>query len=123
MLKHKIRAKVRHDILAIVATDNTFRKVEWRGKILWQGKCIFCNRKLYVDENGVPDHNVTIEHILPRSKGGTDELKNLALACAGCNHEKGIRHDISKANKQRAFEVIIKLQQKRQKRWRKNKDL
>jgi len=117
------KIKVRHDILAIVATDATFRKIEFHGEVLWRGKCIFCNSKLYVDEHGNPDDNVTIEHILPKSRGGTDDLYNLALACAGCNNEKGIRHDINKANKQRAFEVIINLKRKRMKRWRERKDL
>ena len=26
-----------------------------------------------------------VEHIIPRSKGGADELANLALACPSCN--------------------------------------
>ncbi len=30
----------------------------------------------------------SIEHIMPRSKGGTDEDENLALACQGCNNRK-----------------------------------
>ena len=30
----------------------------------------------------------SIEHIRPRSKGGTDEDDNLALACQGCNNRK-----------------------------------
>jgi len=30
----------------------------------------------------------TIDHILPRSQGGSDELKNLALACFHCNRQK-----------------------------------
>lgn len=29
-----------------------------------------------------------IEHILPISKGGTDDLDNLALACSACNNSK-----------------------------------
>lgn len=29
-----------------------------------------------------------IEHIIPRSKNGTDSLDNLALACFGCNNAK-----------------------------------
>jgi 5-methylcytosine-specific restriction endonuclease McrA len=29
-----------------------------------------------------------IEHIVPRSKGGTSDLENLALACPGCNLHK-----------------------------------
>jgi 5-methylcytosine-specific restriction endonuclease McrA len=116
--------KTKHNILAIIATDNTFTEaIMPNGNKVWVGKCIFCNKKLCVSKHGVPDGNVTIEHILPRSRGGTDDLGNLALACANCNHEKGIRHDVNKANKQRAFEVIEKLKRKRMKRWRKNKDL
>ena len=30
----------------------------------------------------------SIEHIIPRSHGGTDALSNLALACQGCNSRK-----------------------------------
>ncbi len=29
-----------------------------------------------------------VEHILPLSRGGTDDLDNLALACSGCNSRK-----------------------------------
>ena len=28
----------------------------------------------------------TIDHITPRCEGGLDELTNLRLACASCNH-------------------------------------
>ncbi len=30
----------------------------------------------------------SIEHIIPRSKGGTSDLGNLAVACQGCNNFK-----------------------------------
>jgi HNH endonuclease len=30
----------------------------------------------------------SIEHIIPRSKGGTSDLENLAVACQGCNNFK-----------------------------------
>ena len=30
----------------------------------------------------------TLEHILPKSKNGTDDLENLALACSACNNSK-----------------------------------
>ena len=30
-----------------------------------------------------------MEHIIPRSRGGTDELANLALSCSACNLAKG----------------------------------
>lgn len=33
--------------------------------------------------------DVTIDHIDPRSKGGSDKLENLRLAHEGCNRERG----------------------------------
>lgn len=30
----------------------------------------------------------SVEHIVPRSRGGGTELENLALACSGCNAHK-----------------------------------
>ena len=30
----------------------------------------------------------SVEHIVPRSRGGKTELENLALACQGCNNHK-----------------------------------
>lgn len=35
-----------------------------------------------------PDNWATIEHLTPRSEGGTDELANLALACKLCNSSR-----------------------------------
>lgn len=34
-----------------------------------------------------PD-SFSIEHVVPRSKGGTSDLDNLAVACQGCNNFK-----------------------------------
>lgn len=33
--------------------------------------------------------DVTIDHINPKSKGGSDKLTNLRLAHPGCNQERG----------------------------------
>ncbi len=30
----------------------------------------------------------SIEHVIPRSKGGSNDLDNLAIACQGCNNSK-----------------------------------
>ena len=35
----------------------------------------------------------SIDHIVPRSKGGTNELDNLAWACQGCNNRKYVSID------------------------------
>ena len=33
----------------------------------------------------------TIDHVVPQSAGGTDDLENLALACRNCNERRGNR--------------------------------
>lgn len=39
---------------------------------------------------GDPD-GTTIDHVIPRSKGGTDDLENLRPACRTCNTSKGTK--------------------------------
>jgi 5-methylcytosine-specific restriction endonuclease McrA len=35
--------------------------------------------------------NLTIDHVIPKSKGGKDTWENLVTACTSCNHKKGNR--------------------------------
>jgi 5-methylcytosine-specific restriction endonuclease McrA len=37
---------------------------------------------------GVPDPNLQVDHVVPVSKGGTNELSNLQLLCPACNMTK-----------------------------------
>jgi 5-methylcytosine-specific restriction endonuclease McrA len=100
-------------VLGIVATDVTFRRQIVRGLACFVGKCIHCNAKLVVALDGSTDGGVTIEHIVPRHHGGTDDPSNLALACARCNATKGVRLDARRADDPRAREVNAALLAKR----------
>lgn len=44
-----------------------------------QGKCVYCGST----------QNLTIDHVIPRSRGGSNEWNNLVIACRECNHKKG----------------------------------
>jgi len=48
----------------------------------WGRKCAYC------DKEGVP---LQIEHIHPRSKGGSNRVSNLTLSCERCNVKKGTK--------------------------------
>ena len=105
-------------ILAIIATDSTWHQATTRGQPVWQGSCIHCRRKLLVDLTGEPLGDVTLEHIVPRHHGGTDDLDNLALACGRCNHQKGYRLDDRRPDDPVLRKVIDTLQARRRARWR-----
>ena len=51
-------------------------------------RCVYCQRPL---REGAEDPNdrPTIDHARPRSKNGTNYLRNLVLACPPCNLSKG----------------------------------
>ena len=38
-----------------------------------------------------PFRNFTVDHVIPRSRGGTDHIDNLQLLCGACNSKKGNR--------------------------------
>ena len=46
--------------------------------------CQYCGRK-------APEVAFHIDHIFPKSKGGTNDINNLTLACDACNLGKGDR--------------------------------
>lgn len=105
-------------VLGIVATDSTFELTEHRGSAAWVGKCIHCNRRLIIAADGTPISHATIEHILPRNHGGTDDLENVALACGSCNFEKGRRHDLRRSNDPKLHDIVEHLRMVRLRRWR-----
>lgn len=45
-------------------------------------RCQYCGKKM---------KTLTIDHVIPKSRGGTDSWDNLVAACVKCNNEKGSR--------------------------------
>lgn len=49
-----------------------------------QGRCQYCGRKF-------PTSELSIDHVVPRSQGGTTSWENVVSACVRCNVRKGGR--------------------------------
>lgn len=62
------------------ATSSSEAKRKWRQSIkeYWNYQCAYCGS----------DENLTLDHITPKSKGGTDRITNLICACKECNSNK-----------------------------------
>lgn len=74
-----------------------------------RGLCEYCQSQARFSSDPF-----SIEHITPRSRGGTEALSNLALSCQGCNNRKYTSVD--------AFDPVsgerAPLYHPRQQRWR-----
>ncbi len=103
-------------LLAAAVTDNTFERTLLDGREVWVGKCLHCGSKLVVAHDGRALGEATLEHVWPETQGGTNDVQNLAVACARCNREKGSRHDAKGG--QRLDEVVALLRARRMERWR-----
>jgi 5-methylcytosine-specific restriction endonuclease McrA len=71
-------------LLGVEYCYGTLHGAEVREYLLakWDRTCAYCGA------TGVP---LNIEHIRPRSRGGSDRISNLALACVPCNEAKAAR--------------------------------
>ena len=52
----------------------------WRQSIRekWEHQCAYCGSK----------ENITLDHVIPQAKGGTDHITNVVCACESCNRAK-----------------------------------
>ena len=62
-------------------TSSSEAKRIWRRKIKeeWEYECAYCG----------DDTDLTIDHVVPRSKGGADFTRNVVCCCKACNQDKG----------------------------------
>jgi 5-methylcytosine-specific restriction endonuclease McrA len=72
------------------------RRAQWSRKgvlVRDDYMCIYCGVQPGTLQKGkvVAKSDLTIDHILPKSRGGKDTWSNTACACAACNHKKGDR--------------------------------
>jgi 5-methylcytosine-specific restriction endonuclease McrA len=101
---------VEHDTHAMARSDG------------WVAPCLHCRSTLAITSTGAPLGATTLEHIVPRGwfrlraarpfverVGTQDDVRNLALACARCNQQKGLSHDAEGPSSERAREVVSAL--------------
>ncbi len=58
------------------------KKIELELRKFFAGKCAYCGRDLNLK-------NKTLDHIMPRQKGGSNRIANLFPCCRDCNSIKG----------------------------------
>ncbi len=70
------------EISGVEYQQGTLAGNELRAYLLekFQYACVYCGAK------HVP---LTIDHVVPRAKGGTNRVSNLVIACCDCNQKKG----------------------------------
>jgi 5-methylcytosine-specific restriction endonuclease McrA len=110
--------RTRRLLHAAAESDTTFERVSVRGREYLVGKCIHCQTRVSVPVDWNEPAHATLEHIVPRALGGSDEPENLAVACQRCNQGKGRRLDVRRRGDETLERVIQTLQERRRERLR-----
>lgn len=61
---------------------NSARKRKIRSKLTRKCMCFYCKRNFHKSI-------LTLDHKIPKSRGGSNKLQNLVAACKQCNNKKG----------------------------------
>jgi len=78
--------KEREPIITAPEKTNSFKSSTKQA--VWDktdGTCYYCGRPLK------PWETFSIDHVIPKSKGGDDSIENLVPSCRLCNSRKGAR--------------------------------
>lgn len=91
-------------IIGVEYQQGTLAGYEVREYLLekWGRECCYCGKQ------NIP---LNIEHVVPRARGGTNRVSNLALACIPCNTKKGSRsiEEFLAKDQQRLARIVAQL--------------
>jgi 5-methylcytosine-specific restriction endonuclease McrA len=74
--------KKRKIMKIVCRPKTTFRKLFREAWSAFYGMhCAYCTKECESD--------YSVDHIIPRSKGGRNKFSNMVIACKKCNYEKG----------------------------------
>jgi hypothetical protein len=61
-------------------TSSSEARKLWKESIKknWKYRCAYCDS----------ENELTLDHVVPQSKGGSDQTKNLVCCCKSCNRDK-----------------------------------
>lgn len=124
-----MRPALRRLLLLAAKTDAEAQQVA-DGR--WSTRCLHCRTRLQIASDGTACGATSLEHVVPqawfgkraaaaltsRVGGDSDDPRNLALACARCNQDKGKGPDARGPIDARAREVVTALLDRRLSRWR-----
>ena len=61
-------------------------------------RCHWCNRPTRLCDNAPPDQ-ATVDHMIPRGRGGPNTIENCVSACRQCNDDRNRRDIFSPGHK------------------------
>jgi hypothetical protein len=66
------------------AMSSSEAKRLWRSAIKehWNNQCVYCGS----------NHDLTLDHVIPKARGGHNITSNVVPACRKCNQSKGSNH-------------------------------
>ncbi|MCL4255223.1 MAG: HNH endonuclease, partial [Anaerolineae bacterium] len=103
LVKFDTQAMVNPEISGVEYQQGELWGYEVREYLLekFRRKCAYCGAK------NVP---LEIEHIIPKSRGGSNRVSNLTLACQSCNQKKGNQtaHEFGYPNVQKLAKAPLK---------------
>lgn len=88
--------------------DAKLRRKVWKAKFADSevGACCYCGEQLLYED-------ATLEHIIARTNGGTNDFENLDIACEPCNSTKGHTEDRFGVFKLTQKELCLRIKRKR----------